>query len=599
MSQSTISFLDFSRRLSSKLSRNGNLATLLKAQGLKKDLNLSIGLVIEETAAEHPNSVAIKYQDRRLTWSEFNQLCNRYAAVLADAGVKSGDRVAISMENRAETLAVVVAALKLGGVAAMLNTAQTGEVLDHSLGLVAPVVTVVGEEQVVSIETANPGITGTRLWLADDTDNDAPEGYQNLGRLAMKASGENPASTAQVKIDQACFYIFTSGTTGLPKASIMTHYRWYRAALLMGKVTMEMTEEDTFYCCLPFYHNNALTLALGCMAISGASMAVGRKFSASGFWDECRQYDATAFAYIGELLRYLLNQEPKANDADHKVYKIFGNGLRPDIWDEFKSRFGIDRIHEFYGASEGNNAFINLFNYDKTCGWSAKGWETIAYDVDEDTPKLSAKGKFQKTGKGDTGLLIFEVSDRFPFDGYTNKEASEKKLMRDVFKKGDCWFNTGDLVRKLGFGHIQFVDRVGDTFRWQGENVATTEVEAAAIKFAQTEDAVVYGIEIPGRDGRCGMLSYTVKQGEELDLAGLARHLQTKLPKYAVPRFMRVEQVQEVTGTFKHQKAKLKKQGYDLEQIEEPLFYLSPTASTFVPLTPEIVVEIEAGTAKL
>ncbi|MFT5064221.1 MAG: fatty-acyl-CoA synthase, partial [Gammaproteobacteria bacterium] len=253
MSQSTISFLDFSRRLGSKLSRNGNLATLLKAQGLKKGLNLSIGLVIEETAAEHPNSVAIKYQDRRLTWREFNQLCNRYAAVLADAGVKSGDRVAISMENRAETLAVVVAALKLGGVAAMLNTAQTGEVLDHSLGLVAPVVTVVGEEQVACIETADPSITGTRLWLADDTDNDAPEGYQNLGRLAMKASGDNPASTAQVKIDQACFYIFTSGTTGLPKASIMTHYRWYRAALLMGKVTMEMTEEDTFYCCLPFY----------------------------------------------------------------------------------------------------------------------------------------------------------------------------------------------------------------------------------------------------------------------------------------------------------------------------------------------------------
>lgn len=328
-------------------------------------------------------------------------------------------------------------------------------------------------------------------------------------------------------------------------------------------------------------------------------MAVGRKFSASGFWDECRQYDATAFAYIGELLRYLLNQDPKANDADHKVYKIFGNGLRPDIWDEFKSRFGIHRIHEFYGASEGNNAFINLFNYDKTCGWSAKGWETIAYDVDEDTPKLCAKRKFEKTGKGETGLLIFEVSDRFPFDGYTNKEASEKKLMRDVFKKGDCWFNTGDLVRKLGFGHIQFVDRVGDTFRWQGENVATTEVEAAAIKFAQTEDAVVYGIEIPGRDGRCGMLSYTVKQGEELDLTGLARHLQAKLPKYAVPRFMRVEQVQEVTGTFKHQKTKLKKQGYDLEQIAEPLFYLSPAASTFVPLTPEIVAEIEAGTAKL
>ncbi|MGH8458875.1 MAG: AMP-binding enzyme, partial [Nevskiales bacterium] len=327
--------------------------------------------------------------------------------------------------------------------------------------------------------------------------------------------------------------------------------------------------------------------------------AIGEKFSASGFWDEARQYQATVFVYIGELLRYLLNQPPRPDDRQHQVRMIFGNGLRPDLWDAFKTRFGIERIYEFYGASEGNNGFVNLFNFDRTCGWSGFGWEIVAYDLDADAPIRKPNGRLQKLGRGNTGLLLFEVSKTLPFDGYTDREATEKKLLRDVFKKGDCWFNTGDLVKHQGSGHVQFVDRLGDTFRWQGENVATSEVEAVINAWPQTADAVVYGVQVPGRDGRCGMVCYTLKPGQQLDRAGFAAHLQKLLPKYAVPRFLRVHGEQAVTGTFKHQKVGLKNQAYDLSQIHDPVFYLAPGAASWEPLTRELKQAIDAGVAKL
>ena len=261
------------------------------------------------------------------------------------------------------------------------------------------------------------------------------------------------------------------------------------------------------------------------------------------------------------------------SDKAHHVTRVLGNGLRPDIWMEFKNRFGIGRVHEFYGASEGNTGFVNIFNFDKTVGWSpqyGKAWDVVQYDVDEDQPVRGDDAFMKRMAVGDTGLLIAQITEQNPFDGYTDAQASEKKILRDVFEKGDAWFNTGDLVVLQKHGHIQFGDRIGDTFRWQGENVATTEVESVIMKWPEIEDAVVYGVTVPGRDGRCGMLYLTQKEEGKLDLNGLAAHMRDKLPSYAVPRFIRIGQKVDVTGTFKFQKTKLKNAAYKIDEVDDP-----------------------------
>lgn len=597
-----ITFGSFAWRFLYKFGRPGVLATFRTIMTLDRNRRLSIGRVLEEQARAYPDRIALRDRDTQWSWSEFNARANRYAAVLAGEGVGRGDVVALNIRNSPAALAVLCGCAKLGAVTAMINTSQTGEVLAHSLKLVKAKLLVAGEGQ-IEIHNALPADGGApqpgrRLVIRETPDGELPREYADLDALARDAADTNPASTSSIGLHEPCYYIFTSGTTGMPKASVMSHFRWYKSSLT-ARLALDLVADDVFYCCLPFYHSNALTLAMGSVMVSGATLAIGEKFSASRFWDELRNFDATVFCYIGEILRYLLNQAPAASDRQHRVRAILGNGLRPDIWDAFKSRFTIPRIHEFYAASEGTNGFFNVFNFDKTCGFSPNGWALVAYDVDADEPVRGRHGRLCKVGRGGVGLLLTEVSERMPFDGYTRESDTEKKLLRDVFKPGDVWFNTGDLMRSQGFGHVQFVDRVGDTFRWQGENVATTQVEAVAAQWPQVEEAVVYGVELPGRDGRCGMLSCTLRDGHTLDADGFAAHLRKALPKYAVPRFLRLRAEQELTGTFKHTKALLKKDGYDLASVEDPIWFLGAEDAAWRPLTSQLKRAIDTGEVRV
>ncbi|MFG9299042.1 AMP-binding protein, partial [Pseudomonas aeruginosa] len=260
-----------------------------------------------------------------------------------------------------------------------------------------------------------------------------------------------------------------------------------------GHSGLGLGRDDVLYLTLPCYHNNAVTVCWSAALAGGAAMALRRKFSASGFWKDVQHYRATCFGYIGELCRYLLNQPPCAEERGNSLTCMIGNGLRPSIWAEFKQRFEIQRITEFYASSEGNIGFTNVFNFDNTVGFSPATYAIVRYDLENDHPVRDAKGFMEKVGKGEVGLLISEISAKWPFDGYTDPAKSEAVILRDVFKKGDAWFNTGDLMRDIGFKHTQFVDRLGDTFRWKGENVSTTEVENALGAFDGVEDAVVYG----------------------------------------------------------------------------------------------------------
>src|SRR5690606_36901021 len=407
--------------------------------GARPSAKTSIGKVFQERAARHADKVFLKFEDQQLTYRQANETVNRYAAALAARGVGQGDVVGVMLKNEPRTVLLMLATVKLGAIAGMLNHHQKGDVLAHSIGLLDAKIVVSAPDLVKQVEESDADVAD--LLSADDLD-----------RLSVDAPTTNPAITSSILAREKAFYIFTSGTTGLPKASVMTHYRWLRALAGFGALGMRLRSSDTLYCCLPLYHNNALTVAVSSVLSAGATLALGKSFSASRFWDEVIRHDATAFVYIGEICGYLLNQPPKPTDRAHRVRVICGNGLRPAIWDDFVERFGIERVCEFYSASEGNTAFVNAFNIDKTTGICPSPVAFVEFDQETGEPLRGADGRVRKVKRGEPGLLLSKVSSFQPFDGYTDPQATEKKLVRNAFRDGDVWFNTGDLMRYQGFG---------------------------------------------------------------------------------------------------------------------------------------------------
>ena len=542
----------------------------------------SIGTVFQDRAARYGDRVFLKFGDQQLTYGEANATVNRYAAVLAARGVGHGDVVGIMLRNSPNAVLTMLATVKCGAIAGMLNYHQRGEVLAHSLGLLDAKV-LVAETDLVSVVTESGGAGATEALVVED-----------LERFAVSAPATDPASASAVLAKDTAFYIFTSGTTGFPKASVMTHRRWLAALAGFGGLGLRLKSSDTLYSCLPLYHNNALTVAVSSVINSGSTLALGKSFSASRFWDEVIANQATAFIYIGELCRYLLNQPVKPTDRKHKVRVIGGNGLRPEIWDEFTERFGIQRVCEFYAASEGNLAFINIFNVPKTTGISPTPLAYVEYDPDTGAPLRDDSGRVRRVPAGQPGLALSPVNRLAPFDGYTDKTSSENKLVRNAFKEGDCWFNTGDVLSPQGMGHAAFVDRLGDTFRWKGENVATTQVEAALGSDASVEECTVYGVEIPRTGGRAGMAAVQLRDGAEFDGQSLARAVYEQLPAYALPLFVRVVESMEHTSTFKSRKVELRDQAYGSE-VKDPLYVLAGREDGYVPYYAEYPEEVSAG----
>lgn len=565
----------------------------------KPEQKKSIGRLFEKTAEKYPNNLFIKYEHITYTYEEVNQQANKLAHYLLNQGVKTGDAVAILLENRPEALIAALAVVKIGAISAMLNTSQRGKVLLHSINLIKPKLLLVGEEMLNNMATVEEqldiSLTTQLHYWRDKGHVSCPDYYLDIDLKIDNQSTENLDITKEVKLKQPCFYIFTSGTTGMPKASVMTHFRWFKCMAGVGQSSLKLKSTDTLYISLPFYHNNALTVSLSAIISCGGCIALARKFSVSRFWDDIRRFEATSFCYIGELCRYLLNMQETGQDRQHKVRTIIGNGLRADIWMEFKQRFGIDRINEFYGASECNILFTNVFNLDKTAGFCPLPYKIVAYDPETEEPILNTKGFMQPVKKGETGLLIAAINKRQPFDGYSEKTANDKKIFHNVFKTGDQWFNSGDLVINQGLKHIAFADRLGDTFRWKGENVATTEIESILMNFPNIEHAVVYGVEIPNCDGRAGMATLVLKANENLDYERLSRFLFEKMPAYAIPVFLRISQKIDSTGTFKYQKTALKKQAYHLEEISDEIYTLNMKERVYQKLTQKEYINIQKG----
>jgi citronellyl-CoA synthetase len=558
-----------------------------------------LGWCFEQATQRNPHGPALLCGDTVLSYAQVNEQANRIAHYLLAQGLGKGDCVAIVLENRPQLLITVLAVAKVGAVSAMINTSQTGDALVHSLALVAPVAVVVGDERVAVFNDVRgrTALADARTWwVADQDSGAAPCGFVDLIGSSEDYPGDNPLGR-QVFFNDPCFYLYTSGTTGLPKAGVFRHGRWMRTSTSFGLIALDMQPDDVVYCTLPLYHATGLCVCWGAAVCGASGFAIRRKFSASQFWSDVRRYRATTLGYVGELCRYLIEQPASADDRRHEVRKMIGNGLRPGAWLAFKTRFGIGHICELYAASDGNIGFTNILNFDNTVGFSLMGWELVQYDHDSGAPLRNLQGRMQKVPKGEPGLLLARIDDKAPLDGYTDPAKTEKTVCRDVFVPGDRYFNTGDLLRNIGFGHGQFVDRLGDTYRWKGENVSTTEVENVLLQHPQIAEAVAYGVEISGTNGRAGMAAITPAESlATLDFNELLQFLQGKLPAYAVPLFLRIKVKMETTGTFKYQKTRLKAEAFDpCLTGEEPIYAWLPDTSTYVRVDRQLVTQIRGG----
>lgn len=563
---------------------------------------------VERTTARFPNHTAVLFEGQTLTWSELNAHANRYAAALSAQGLERGDAVSLIMENRIEFLAAIIALNKLGVIGALINTNLTGKPLIHCITITQSKMCIFGEEQLAATAAVRtePELQGIESWLfvGDKNQESCPDWALDLDKEAAGKATGNPTQTGKNTLGDTALYIYTSGTTGLPKASVISNRRYLLASAMSYKGGLKCNENDCIYLCLPLYHGTGLFLGVGASFSTGASMFIRRKFSGSNFLKDIRESGATCFIYIGELCRYLLNTPRKADDHLSPLVSMMGNGLRPDVWHEFKSRFGIRRVAEFYGSSEGNVAFVNMLNKDCTVGTTSIPIALVKYDVDADEIARDDKGNLIKVADGEPGLLLGEITRKTVFEGYTSKEDTEKKILRDVFKQGDAWFNTGDLMKtvdvgfSLGLSHYQFVDRVGDTFRWKSENVSTNEVGEIINGHSQIDICNVYGVEIPKADGRAGMASLVLTAGvNALDADSFSAHVNEHLPAYARPVFLRIQRELDTTGTFKMVKGELRKQGYDLEQVTDPIYVLKPRSDTYELLDSEFAALLSAGKA--
>ena len=563
---------------------------------------------VEAQAARIPNHNAIIFEDQSVSWKEFNELANRFANYLGDEGVTRGDTVSLMMDNRVEFLAMIVALNKLGATAALINNNLHGLSLNHCVTVTQSKKFVFGSEVATAVEEVKGDLDiseGSDYYVIPDRDNKLGINWaKDLTAQSSTSSVENPPSTTATTIGETALYVFTSGTTGLPKAAVMSNRRFLMASDMVAQAGLKCSEKDRLYICLPLYHATGLMIGVGSAWVSGASIFMRRKFSASSFLPEVREHNCSCFIYIGELCRYLSNTEELIDDNKNPLRAMIGNGMRPDVWMKFKKRYNINRVIEFYGASEGNVSFANLLNKDLTVGMTSAEVALVKYDVHKDEIVRNALGFCIEVQPGEPGLLLGKITPDTVFEGYTDPDASEKKIVRSALSDGDAWFNSGDLMKtvdvgfSLGYPHYQFVDRVGDTFRWKSENVSTNEVGEIINGFEQVKFCNVYGVEVPGTDGRAGMAAITLADSSQsLDLKALAAYMAEQMPAYAVPVFIRVQPEIDVTGTFKMVKGDLREQGYNITSFEDPVYAMLPGSDAYQPLDEEMLAKVRNGEA--
>jgi fatty-acyl-CoA synthase len=565
-----------------------------------------LSTVIEELAAQRGDAQALVSDGGCMTYRALSARVNQYARWALDAGIAKGDVVCLLMTNRPEYIAIWLGITSVGGVVSLLNTNLPGPSLAHCIHVVSPKHLIVTAELSGQLAAALPGLSGTPvIWMHGSE-------LDSFRRIDLEIEGHSGEALSQHErrpptIEDRALYIYTSGTTGLPKAARVSHARIMQWSLWFAGM-MSAQPTDRMYNCLPMYHSVGGVLAPGAILAAGGTLVIREKFSASQFWSDVARWDCTIFQYIGELCRYLLHAAPSPNETAHRIRMACGNGLAPAVWDGFKERFRIPQILEFYAATEGG---VSLFNVQGRRGaiGHIPGYLShrfapalVVFDVETGVPMRNAQGFCIRCAVNEPGEALGKVVDDpanlgSRFEGYTNQEASDQRILRDVFAPGDAWVRTGDLMRKDEQGYFYFVDRIGDTFRWKGENVATSEVSEAICAFPGVKHANVYGVAIPATEGRAGMA--TVVAADTLDLADFRNHLVNHLPPYARPLFLRIRNDAEVTGTFKYSKTDLVRQGYDPVASNDVLYFDNQESGAFTRLDKDLYERIQVGGIRL
>lgn len=558
---------------------------------------------LEAQAARFAERDFIVYQGRRYSYAEVDARASAFAHALQQRGLTRGDVCALAMENRPEFFFAWFGMAKLGVVAALINHNATGAPLLHALQSTDAKAVVVGEECLQPF-AHTPDAARYPLLLVRDAENPADSAALQLAdgsfSDAVAQPAERPVDPALregIRAEETMLLIFTSGTTGLPKAARYSHMRWLSSGDVM-KVTLDATPEDVFYCCLPLYHGAAATSVTSTALKSGASIVVRRRFSTSAFWQDVREYGISIFQYIGEICRYLLNRPPQADDKQHSLRCMLGAGLTPETWQRWVERFGEVRIFEGWGSTEANCAIINVDNRMGSCGrvpyWEKTNVRLIRYDSDSGTHLRDEHGFCIPCQPGEVGEAVAFIVNHPEigggrFEGYTCAKATESKILRNVLQEGDAWWSSGDLLRYDEDGYCYFVDRIGDTFRWKSENVSTQEVADALGDFPGLEVINVYGVKVPGHEGRAGMAAVLMQPGQAFDPEAFFALTATRVPRYAAPVFVRVCASADMTSTFKLRKIDLQRQGYDPSRVDDPLYIRDEASGSYQPYSTELL----------
>ncbi|KAL2830345.1 hypothetical protein BDW59DRAFT_158674 [Aspergillus cavernicola] len=628
MALATAATLTATAYLNAKYHLTNDLSTLLKTtrttrqhDAVSKTGHLNTWLIFNATASKYPDMLAIWSRVGTYTYRETRERALQYAQFFQSRGVKRGDLVALYLENRPEFLFAWLGCWVIGCAPAAVNYNLAGEGLGHCLRLSGARVVLVDDDvgcqgRMGEVMKNNQEL-GMEVVVLD-------EGFRKgviplfsgsvlpgEGKLAMDTPGENPA-----------ILLYTSGTTGLPKGCAFTMSRFYQTLKLRqgGVGVVEGPEGDRWYSCMPLYHGTSAISIMVSLAI-GVSVAIGRKFSVSGFWRDIRDSDATAFVYVGEAARYLLASPASLLDKEHRVRLMYGNGLRPDIWERFRERFGVAEVGEFFNSTEG---VFTLFNHNKgpyTTGSVGhhglllrmllnNTYVPVAIDSDTGDVLRDPKTGFVVRAPYEVGgEMLVNIPGKGAFQGYwENEEATNKKFLRDVFKKGDLYYRSGDALRRDSDGRWYFLDRLGDTFRWKSENVATAEVSEILGQYPPVLEANIYGVTVPHHEGRAGCAAIQLRPGSsDADLNDLARFVRARLPKYAVPVFLRIVENSTHTDNHKQGKVGLREEGVDPAKLgtkvkegkDDRFFWLSPGEETYRPFNKGEWKGVVEGTVRL
>ncbi|XXT18900.1 long-chain-acyl-CoA synthetase [Sorangium sp. So ce429] len=554
--------------------------------------------MLEERASQSPDAVLLAFAEARYTLRDVDRAVNRYANFFQSNGIRPGDVVGLVMDSRPEFLFAITALNRQRAVAALINATLVGPALAHSLDVAKPKAILVGSECAEALAQALPlaSAAPAQVWLQQESAASDTFGFAPINSALAAQSERPPRGVGLPETSDAMCYIYTSGTTGMPKAAVISNQRWLSGSVWMGRSVAEAGPGDVIYCALPLYHTAALCGGWGAALASGAVLALRRKFSAAECSADLRRFNATILLYVGELCRYWLAQAPTPQDREHRLRLALGSGLRADTWERFQARFGVPLIREMYGATEGNAPLVNFEGRPGMLGRLRHGQILVRFDAGTSRPARTAQGRCERVGIGEAGLLLAKITAATKFEGYLDDErATEGKIVRGVIEPGDSYFNTGDVLQLHEGDWVSFVERLGDTYRWKGENVSTTQVAELVERFAGVREVNVYGVQVPGCEGRAGMACIVREDAFHLD--DFADHVTSSMPRHQRPLFLRLLQEMKTTATLKYTKVEYQQEGYDPGRVRDPLYYFD--GLRYVPLNQKAYEQIQTGELQL